>query len=125
MKKLLPLLIVLILFFVNTSCKKTELEGEFLLYEGAWTNTKGNKHLSIWNDGSAAYAEYTNDGFNINAKEIPNGRLVIKNDKLKVAGTIKSIKFKINVPPFKKYDQDNDEYYVMTLDSEVFYSYKY
>jgi hypothetical protein len=125
MKTILPCILILTIAFSFHSCKKTELEGENLLYEGGWVNTKGDKHLSIWNDGSAAYAEYTNEGVSINAKEIPNGRLVIKDDKLKVAGTIKSKKFKINVPPFKKYDEDNVEFYVMTLDNEKFYSYKY
>lgn len=118
MKRILVLFCVVSLAFAHSGCKKTELNGEYALYEGYWQSS--NIALRLYQNGKADYEEYSGSS----TKTITGGRLVIKNGTLKVAGGFVNKKFDIDQPPTEvvyTYDDSQDwVVYEMVLDGMTF-----
>lgn len=92
MKNFIALSIISFLLFFSSSCKKTELKGSLAVYEGTWLSEKGT--LILNQNGRASY-NYTDGAM---TKSIQDGRLIIKDNILKIKLVVKE-EFTIDTPP--------------------------
>jgi hypothetical protein len=114
MKTLLTLSFVILLVISLTGCKKTELEGQYAIYEGYWSSSSEN--MTLYGNGRADYASYQGS----TQKTISGGRLVINKGELKIVAGFLKVSFKIDSPPSTS---QNSGFTTMTLDGKEFYKY--
>ncbi len=104
------LLLILVLAF-GSGCKKTELSGEFELYEGRWESF--NSELELMAKGRANYYDFLNN------RSI-NGRLIIAGNKLKINAVFSGKNFNIDQLPTEQENEEGEMEVIMRLDGVDF-----
>jgi hypothetical protein len=113
MKFTSKIIVVLTLLLAFVACKK-DLEGETVVYAGYWISGPGV--IQIYEDGRIFY-NYQSSGLT----ESIEGRVVIKDGKMKMKAGLKTKTVNIDQAPTFDQCTDSTEYEYMILDSETYF----
>jgi len=112
MKK--PLFFVLFLFgsIAFLGCEKTELTGEYAIYQGVWESDF--YMLELKENGRGEFL----DQFGSTNRGVA-GRVIISGNRLRIASTFANKSFHIDIPPTEEEDDDG-VYKMMQLDGVTY-----
>lgn len=103
------LLVVSVLFI---GCEKTELTGEYAMYQGLWESDFYK--LELKENGKGEFL----DQFGATNRGVA-GRVIISGNRLRIASTFASKNFHIDIPPTEEEDDDG-VYMMMQLDGVIY-----
>lgn len=109
-----PLLFLfLIASLAFAGCEKTELTGEYAIYQGLWESDFYK--LELKEDGKGEFL----DQFGATNRGVA-GRVIISGNRLRIASTFASKNFHIDIPPTREEDDDGEVYRMMQLDGVIY-----